>query len=298
MNEKTETKEWKREKTGFVATLFEEVIAKSCWVTFLLMRFVLRLTWKLAKAAWGIAKARMPVKEAVQGAVEQALKATPVVDEVIFKFEPAQAVLGVHEDEFSLYMRAFNDRIERTLKTDRERDSWMRARFAFTRTELKPFTREDAKQLGLAFTFGGAVTFTSREMAGRLPKRQVVEIREPDAVEHVQKTVLTKADSHEGVADDKSASTVEYTGKVIAAGLVDIRPEGRPAYTTFGISLKSSSGEIVELQGVELREKFEARHFDLYDVIHVIKSKTNFMAGKQKRTKNSFAVRVLEKAPV
>ena len=276
----------------------ENVIAYTVWMTWLVVRFIFQFIWNVIKYSW---QARKKEKEGVANPLQKVAKdladqvlATAITQEEVFI--PALALKNAHEDEWSLYMRLFPDRIERTLKTERDRLPWMRANLAFKRTPLEPLTRELAEKAKVDFSFDGAVVLTKKEFSGQYfekPSQRPIEDASPTISMSAPKSVAPKADAD---GDDSPTGQVEYTGKVVSAGVVEINPEKGNPYNTFLVTLRSDNGETHDLQGVDLRDQFHRRVFSVNDVIHVLKKTESYKKGNQKRKKNSFAIQVLKRA--
>jgi hypothetical protein len=288
-------------KTRPVFKSVENLIARTTWISYFFVRFVFRLTWNIIKLSWQALKEHKSQKQsevvhAPQAAAQQlagSIMATQIaaIDQ---RFFPAQALKTVHEDEWSLSLRLFPDRIERTLKTESERMPWMRSAIAYKRTPLVPVTREMAEQAKVQFTFDGAVVLTKKEFMGqKFPKPSKV------AIEDAKPSISMPAIPVEPASpDEPQPQSVEYIGQVVSAGVVEIQPQSGKSYNTFLVALITKNGDRHELSGVDLREKFQRREFGVNDIVRILKKTTAYRKGEEKRKKNTFEIQILEQAAI
>ena len=215
------------------------------------------------------------------------------VDEV---FEAALCFGQVTGNGWNVSILGYENKFERILKTPRERFHWQRARQAFDREAMIPFTMGLAVANNLPFTISGAQTFTKNELSGLKIMVPVHNIVDADPLEnmHVQtSTLAVNIEKNDSEAEQKKIQ--EASGRIQSAGMVEITPEGKSSYKIFSISIRTSDGQMQEFRGKELSEKFQAREFGIGDTVKLICSKVEFMVGRVKRSKNVFAIEVISK---
>jgi hypothetical protein len=291
----------------------EFVIAKTFWVTYLICSFIVRFVWKVIAgfAKWLFNKfvhssakslsnaGAITARESAANLVLNSINET-VIDK---RFEPADAVRLHSDDEFGwgLMLRQFSDRIERTMKVGIQKKNWMRLRTRpHSRKLLEPFTPEIAAANSLPFTFGGAIQYTEKEL-GRKPAPKFVD-PEPLFKEQAPdvETTPTQAPSIEALPatpsqqSEQKAFTQVFTGTVKSAAQVKIEPEGRKAYRTFQVTLRSRDGHEENLTGVELETKHQSGAFKVGDDVSIARTKETFLVGDKTRTKNIFSVTVIK----
>jgi hypothetical protein len=282
------------------------------WVGYLaaaMLFMATALLWKsiLAIASKGVAsyKARKGNRTHTPGLASSSL---PTLGQhvmgVINPFDPAIAFASVSGDGWSVTLRQYQGRIERTLKTRRDRMSWQRAHTAFNRVELSAFTPDDAKAAKLTYDLHGAKQFTQKELGRRKFTAPAVELidaeidlqqaasPQPESMQQEQIATATVASDE---MSTKGKAVAEASGVVVSAGVIDVQIEGKKPYKTFSMSVKASDGLMHEFAGNDLHEKFNAREFSVGDHITVIKSRVQFTVGGRNRSKNVFAIDVIEK---
>jgi len=222
-------------------------------------------------------------------------------------FNPASAFASMDGQGWSVTFRQYQGRIERTLKTRRERLAWQRSHTAFSRVELTAFTPEQAAASKLSYDMHGAKLFTAKELGRRkFGQAPVPEVIESDIEQNLAPLPAAPFQAQQteggGVANDVSsdqsnaASKVsEASGLVTTAGVIDVQIEGRKPYKTFSMSVRGDDGLMHEFAGNDLHEKFNARAFSVGDHIKVVKSRVQFTVGGRNRSKNVFEIDVVEK---
>jgi hypothetical protein len=219
-------------------------------------------------------------------------------------FTPAIAFASLSGEGWSVSFRQYSGSIERTLKTRRDRMSWQRAHAAFSRAELKAFTPEDAKAAKLPYDLHGAKQFTHKEMGRRKFLAPAVDLIDADIDFQPAEAPQPEVPPWEELPiaavgleekSTKGKAVAEALGTVVSAGVIDVQIEGKKPYKTFSMSVKGSDGLMHEFAGNDLHEKFNSREFSVGDQIKVVKSRVQFTVGGRSRSKNVFAIDVIEK---
>lgn len=177
-----------------------------------------------------------------------------------------------------------------------------KGRDAETRRDLEDFTPELAKQLNVAWNFDEAVKLSCKEIDGQvtIKSQKPVQVATPVAAPSNSTVPQAAAVSQEPV---KARSQVEFsnagTGKVIRAGEVKVKPNGKAPYTTFEVVLKSKTNQEFRFTGVDLEEKITNGVFKRGDVVSITRgpkiSTEKEIDGKQFVTqKNTFLVDMVQ----
>ena len=217
-------------------------------------------------------------------------------------FEISTLTKMVQVGDCYVYLRLYKNRVERIIKKPRDKYSWeTTTEQSFERSSLRDYTPEMAKEAKLDFSMAGAIAFTNREFDG-------TAIGEASAEEE---NLASKADfsssvtspqkweinsKNQQVNDDPGVVKITK-GKVIFADKAVIKPQGRGAYTTFTVILKTADGSEVQYSGVELEKLFLAGKFSVGDTVILKKGVETFskeLGGVTKTgVRNSYQVEII-----
>jgi hypothetical protein len=267
--------------------------------------------WSILQGLFKLCKKTYLAKKASAATAVSAMSPPATLAQAVMgtvnPFKPATAFASMDGQGWSVTFRQYQGRIERTLKTRRERLSWQRSHTAFSRVELTAYTPEQAAAAKLSYDIHGAKLFTAKELGRRkFGQAPVTEVIESDIEQNLAPLPAAPVQAQQteggGVANDVSsdqsnaASKVsEATGLVTSAGVIDVQIEGRKPYKTFSMSVRGDDGLTQEFAGQDLHEKFTARAFSVGDHIKVVKSRVQFTVGGRNRSKNVFEIDVVEK---
>ncbi len=196
-------------------------------------------------------------------------------------------------------------RIDRTLRVPAEKLDFQRINWRFERCALPSFTPDIAEKLGLPFNFEGAKAFSLPDFKGdmfkkRMESKATAFAELPALLKQTDPRTSNTPDAHDVPATELGKVSLGATGKVLTANTVLVRPEGKPPYQSFSVTVRTATGDVA-FQGNDLAEKFKKYQFSINDLISIKKSSRKFEFtepnGKTKsRTKNEFEIKVLEKA--
>ena len=236
------------------------------------------------------APAQIPATTPVK---EEKVAQTVCVD-LVTTYEASAAFCAFSVGESIFNLRLFlgdSPRVDRVVKSPMERESWMRAKKAYSRRALPAFTPDLAKSLGYEFSLAGAKQYTLSTKVAPATLRQAVVDAPP-----VVRVPFAKLDSGD---DSAKAETSNVEGHVMSAGSATVQPDGKKPYTTFTVVLMDGKEE-VSLSGEELKQKFESGVFGIGDKVRIKKTREKFEVKKDgknlSRTKNVYEIVVLERA--
>lgn len=208
------------------------------------------------------------------------------------EFEITKVTKMIPVGDCYVYLRLYKDRVERIIKKPRGKYSWERADSgqSFERASLRDYTPEMAKEAKLDFSMAGAIAFTNREFdgtaIGNVALKEKNSAPEADFLSGVTPPQKGGINSKNQQAN-KDPGVVKITkGEVIFADKAVIKPEGRGAYNTFTVILKTADGLDVQYSGVELEKLFLAGKFSVGDDVVLKKGVETFSKELGGVTKN------------
>ena len=286
MDNKPEIKQVKREFSFafFLGSVMGTLVTMPVFLIVLIVRSVFRLIASKIKEATASESVVRKSKEIALEKVED-------------KFEVARCFSHVAGEGWKVSILGYENKFIRILKTPRERFHFQRAREAFDREQMIPFTMELAVANNLPFNITGCQRFTKNELSGlklKVPVHNIVDAEPLDSKPTQQiQSLPSNPENGDSAAEHKKIE--EAFGRIQSAGIVEITPEGKAPYKIFSINILSKDGQTKEFRGKDLSEKFQAREFELGDTVKLICSKVDFTVGKVKRSKNVFVIHVIQK---
>lgn len=249
-----------------------------------------------------IVEEKMTLSELKEKISEDALNAGEAMAHgVDHDFEIARLAKMVEVGDCRVYLRLYNDRVERVMTKPRPNYHWeTTTEQLFERVALQDYTPDIAHKEKMNFSMAGAIEFTKRELgittdAGPVLKEgnSASEADFPSSVTPRQKCEINS--KNQQVND---LGVVKITkGKVTFADKAVIRPQGRGAYTTFTVVLKTADGSDVQYSGVELEKLFLAGKFSVGDNVVLKKGVETFskeLGGVTKNgVRNSYEVEII-----
>lgn len=249
-----------------------------------------------------IAEEKMTLSELKEKISKDAQEGQAVACGVDHEFEIATLTKMVQVGDCDVYFRLYKNRVERVMKKPRGKYSWeTTTEQSFERSSLRDYTPEMAKEAKLDFSMAGAIAFTNREFEGTAIGEASVE----------KENLASKADfspsvtppqkwginsKNQQVNDDPGVVKITK-GKVVFADKEVIKPQGRGAYTTFTVILKTADGLEAQYSGVELEKLFLAGKFSVGDTVILKKGVETFskeLGGVTKNgVRNSYTVEII-----
>lgn len=217
-------------------------------------------------------------------------------------FEISTLTKMVQVGDCYVYLRLYKNRVERIIKKPRDKYSWeTTTEQSFERSSLRDYTPEMAKEAKLDFSMAGAIAFTNREFDGTAIGEASAEeenlASKADFSSSVTAPQKWKINSKNQQVNDDLGVVKITKGKVIFADKAVIKPQGRGAYTTFTVILKTADGSEVQYSGVELEKLFLAGKFSVGDTVILKKGVETFskeLGGVEKTgVRNSYTVEII-----
>lgn len=218
-------------------------------------------------------------------------------------FEVAQAHRSAIFGDFTVHFRLYDGRITRVLKELCKLPHHRSPLGGHSRKIMPDFTPDKAESAGINFDMEGAILFTEKELSGfikNVSKAKSTKTKAGGETAPEKFDAASSAFEVDHASEDTEVNSTrvsqEATGIVIEAATKEVRPEGRKAYKTFSVVLRTNSGEAI-FSGNDLERKFEERLFKVGDHLNIIKRSSTFeteVKGKmQKRSKNEFTIKLI-----
>lgn len=217
-------------------------------------------------------------------------------------FEIANITKMIPVGDCYVYLRLYKNRVERIIKKPRDKYSWeTTTEQSFERFSLRDYTPEMARVEKLDFSMAGAIAFTNREFdgaaIGEVSTKEEELAAKADFPSGVTIPQAWEINSKNQQVNDDPGVVKITKGKVIFADKAVIKPQGRGAYTTFTVILKTADGSEVQYSGVELEKLFLAGKFSVGDTVILKKGVETFskeLGGVTKTgVRNNYTVEII-----
>lgn len=174
------------------------------------------------------------------------------------------------------------------------------------RDDLTYLFPQELLELGYQVSVAQAMTYTmhqiQRGIFAGVPRQRTASVAKsvPEPEKKTQVEDKTQPSAERPKAKSESTSTQDAparksAGRVVFAGVRQVRPEGKPPYEIFTVVLETKNGEEVTFAGVDLSEKFQKGQFVVGDVVRIGKTSVSYRitdrSGEERqRRKNEFSI--------
>ncbi|SER36536.1 hypothetical protein [Giesbergeria anulus] len=250
-----------------------------------------------------IVEEKMTLSELKEKISKDALNAGEAVAHgVDHEFKIARLTKMIRVGDCHVYLRIYNNRVERVMTKPRPNYSWeTTTEQLFERVALRDYTPDIAHKEKMDFSMAGAIEFTKRELGIATDAGPVMKegnsASEADFLSSVTPPQKWEINSKNQQVNNDPGVVKITKGKVVFADKAVIRPQGRGAYTTFTVVLKTADGSDVQYSGVELEKLFLAGKFSVGDNVVLKKGVETFskeLGGVTKNgVRNSYEVEII-----